>query len=134
METAGDLEEAARALYEAISSADVSAIERLSSSGNGVLVIGTDPAEWWDGHDRIMAAWEAQLKELRGVKVVSENLRGLKEGTVGWIADQVSFELPDGTTVPFRLTRSSTTRPENGRWCRHMPRSVLRTPRRWGSH
>ncbi len=37
-----------------------------------------------------------------------------EEGTVGWVADQGTFRMPDGTEVPFRMT--VVVHREDGDW------------------
>jgi hypothetical protein len=48
-----ELKNAVLRFYESMTSGDVSAVERLFSRQSGVLAIGTDPNEWWEGYDTI---------------------------------------------------------------------------------
>lgn len=41
-------------------------------------------------------------------------LQAYREGSVGWVIDRASFQLPDGTEVPFR--NSAVFLQENGEW------------------
>ena len=40
----------------------------------GVLMVGTDPAEWWDDPDELLLALQAQSKELQGAAPTGELL------------------------------------------------------------
>jgi hypothetical protein len=56
--------------YEAFAKADTSFIEDFVSRQEGVLIIGTDPNEWWPGYDTIKRVFEAQMQEMGGVNFV----------------------------------------------------------------
>jgi hypothetical protein len=71
-------------LYESMGTGDVSAIERLFSCQSGVLAIGSDPSEWWAGHDTIVEAFKAQLQGSGTRKVEAGDLNAFAEGSVGW--------------------------------------------------
>lgn len=51
MERSTELEALTSRLYEAVSAADIGFVESLLSRDAGVLMIGTNPEEWWQGHD-----------------------------------------------------------------------------------
>lgn len=81
-----------------------------------MLVIGTDPTEWWESHETLLDALRVSLKEFRdvGVHVEPSNPQAFVEGTVGWIADRPIFYLPDGSQVESRVT--AVMRLQNGVW------------------
>lgn len=101
-------------LYESMSSGDVSAIERLISRQSGVLVIGTDPDEWWAGYDTIVGAFKAQMQGMSGIRVEVGELSAFVEGTVGWGAGCPTFRLPNGQAITVRET--TTFHLEDGEW------------------
>jgi hypothetical protein len=82
----------------------VSAIGRLFSCQSGVLAIGTDPNEWWAGHDTIVEAFKAQLQGSGTRKVEPGDLNAFAEGSVGWAADRRTMRLADGKESTIRET------------------------------
>jgi len=70
----------------------------------GALVVGTDPNEWWVGGEHIVRIWSAAWIQRGGLPVRGSNPSAFREGSVGWLADQAVFRLPNGTELPFRLT------------------------------
>jgi len=65
MNPSTDVRNAVLRLYEGMATGDVAALARLFSRESGVLAIGSDPAEWWVGHDTILEAFKAQLQSRR---------------------------------------------------------------------
>lgn len=86
------------------------------TASKDMLVIGTDPTEWWDSHETLLDALRVSLKEFRdaGVRVVASDPQAFVEGTVGWIADRPIFYLPDGSQVESRVT--AVMRLQDGVW------------------
>ena len=87
--------------------------QRISAQA-GVLAIGTDPKEWWPGYDTITNIFKAQSEAMQGMMIVNSAPQAFSEGSVGWVADQPTFRLPDGTEIPFRLT--IVYHQEDGEW------------------
>jgi hypothetical protein len=101
-------------LCEAQARGDSGFVEQLFSRQAGVLGIGTDPNEWWAGSDRMLHAWKAQLEALGGkIPLAAGDPQAFEEGTVGWVADQPRFRLPNGD-ISFRLT--CVFHREEGQW------------------
>lgn len=70
-----------------------------------MLVIGTDPEEWWKGREAAYRAFTVQMEEMGGgFPIVASDPIAYEEGAVGWAADQPRLQSPDGTEAPFRLT------------------------------
>jgi len=90
--------------YEACTNGDTSFIKEITSRRDGALMIGTDPDEWWADYDTIIRVNEAQMQEMGGIPIEAGEPEAYTEGTVGWVADQAKFKLPDGTEIPLRLT------------------------------
>jgi hypothetical protein len=76
----------------------------LISSERGVMTIGADPQEWWDERGKLRHAFEAQLKELGGARLVAGDPQGYEEGSVGWASDRPTIRMADGTEIPTRVT------------------------------
>lgn len=104
MQASPELRELVLQTYAAMASGDVSFYDRHLAQYDGVLVIGSDPDEWWIGYDTITAVYQAQLREMGGVSVVGSDPQAYRHGDVGWVADQPKFRLPDGTELPIRMT------------------------------
>lgn len=73
------------------------------SHQDGVLFIGTDPGEWFEGYAAIVRYIEAAGGG--GLKARVDFLEAWSEGLVGWAVDRVFVKLPDGIELPFRHTR-----------------------------
>jgi ketosteroid isomerase-like protein len=114
MKRSEELKSVVLRMYDGFSSGDVNGILDLFSHQDGVLSIGTDPDEWWLGYETIARVYKGQLAEMGGIKVVAGNMDAFVEGSVGWVADNVSFRLPNGQEMPFRST--TVLHQENGEW------------------
>jgi SnoaL-like domain len=107
MERSAELRMAVERFYECFVSGDAALVERYVDNIDGLLVIGTDPREWWNDYESVMTALKAQAGELSGVGLKirrDQDVRALQEGSVGWIADRPIFVLPDGSEVEMRVT------------------------------
>jgi ketosteroid isomerase-like protein len=102
-------------IYRALGVGDAGAIAALFSREPGVLAIGTDPAEWWDGHETITSVFQAQMRDMGGgFPIEAAELQSFSEGDAGWAADRPRLTMPDGSEVSFRLT--AVLRREDGDW------------------
>jgi len=104
MEQSTELKELYLRCCEAQSSGDYSFFERHFSQKDGVVAIGTDPTEWWDGYATITRVFKAQLKETGGFEILAGTPQAYSDGSVGWVAGQPTVKLQDGTEIPVRLT------------------------------
>ena len=101
-------------MYAAQAAGDVAWLSTLLSASDDAVTIGTDPAEWWEGGE-IRERWLAQLAAGMGeARLSPSRLRAFEEGDVGWVADEPQVVLPNGTTLPFRIT--AVFRREDGEW------------------
>jgi len=116
MEDAPELEQLTLRFYEAIGRGDAGLARELTSSQRGVLGIGSDPNEWWEGAGTIAAHIKAQLEALGGeLNVVHGAPHAYQEGSVGWISDRAAaLRMENGTEVPFRFT--AVFHKEDGDW------------------
>jgi ketosteroid isomerase-like protein len=102
-------------LYESLSMRDISMIEKLYSHKEDILVIGSDPDEWWVGYEAFARAHKAQFQEMAGdYKIKAGELNAFVEGTVGWVGDRPTIQLPTGQNLPIRVT--AVFHQEDGVW------------------
>jgi hypothetical protein len=114
MEECIDLYRLVFEVFEALTGEDCSALDSLLSKEEHVLLIGTDPTEWWAGHDTIYRMVTAQAGEMGNVKIINVDTKCYSEGVIGWTASRVILKMPDGRSVPFRAT--GLFRKERGIW------------------
>lgn len=114
MEPSNELKELYLRCCEAMTNGDHAFFETHFSQQDGVLAIGTDPAEWWPGHATISKVFKAQLQEAGGFRVLADEPLTRREGSVGWVAGRPILKLPDGTPMPMRLT--AVFHQEAGSW------------------
>jgi ketosteroid isomerase-like protein len=87
---------------KAIAEGDAECLERLSEHA-GMLIVGTDPAEWWRGRET-RAIWGRQIEELQGVfSVRADEIDAWEEGSVGWAAVRETISV-EGETLEARAT------------------------------
>lgn len=99
-----EVEDLTRSIYDGMRRADVAGIAATISTQDGLVWIGTDPLEWWTGHDTVVQVFRAQLDAIGSFDLVGGDPMGYGEGDVAWVADQPAVRLPDGTEVPLRVT------------------------------
>jgi hypothetical protein len=99
--------------WEAMSTGRTAFVEAHLSTRPEILGIGTDPAEWHQGH-RLHRVWRQQLQEVPGLSVRPGGIEAYEEGTVGWVADQPTFVFADGGSFTARFT--AVARREDGAW------------------
>lgn len=112
MERSTEIAATLQSIYTAVSDADADSLTNVLSGRDGLVFIGTDPDEWFDDTSTIKAMLSAQAAA--GVKVRAGNILAFEEGTVGWVADQGTFVMPDSAEIPFRIT--AVFHRENGTW------------------
>jgi ketosteroid isomerase-like protein len=101
--------------YEVFSAADLESLPQIiaQEAAEGVVVIGT-AGEWIEGREQWIAATEALMHEMEGLRLeAGEEPHCYEEGSMGWVADRPRLVLPDGT-ISTRLT--SVVRQEEGEW------------------
>jgi hypothetical protein len=114
MERSDELRALMLGFYEALATGDVSFVERHFARDPATRAIGTDPQEWWSGA-RVIEVFREQLHAMGGrMPMRAGDPEAYQEGTVGWIADQAAFLLPDGGELPFRIT--CVAHREGGDW------------------
>ena len=102
--------------YQAASQGNFEVMDDLLSRRAGALWIGTDARERWETPEAVSQAWRAQTAELGGpARITGGNTTAFQQGEVAWVADDPVFHLPDGTTLPFRLTAVWVHEPDGWR-------------------
>lgn len=118
MEKSAALRELILRLYQALTTGDMAFLERQISRLPDTISIGTDPGEWWVGFDTIMRISRAQYQEMGGdmpsMKFVNADPQAFTEGTVGWVADHPTVDMPGGIQIPTRIT--AVFHLEGGEW------------------
>ncbi len=104
IQPSAELKELMLRWYESFSSGDLHVTEALLSHDPVLLTIGTDPAEWVMGFEAIAPIYRAQIDSVGGVKIAAGDLTALCRGDVGWVADNPTITLPDGTSFAMRST------------------------------
>lgn len=75
---------------------DVEASLGRISEHPGVLLVGSDDAEWWHGEHR--EVWKAQFEEAGGFPFACDEIEAWEEGGVGWAAARLTMRAPEQTT------------------------------------
>lgn len=114
MEQSIEIRELLLRTYAAMAGGDITFYDRHLSRRDGVLIIGSDPNEWWTGYDTILRVFKAQVGEMGGISCLPGDPQAYSMGDVGWVADRPKFRLPDGTEIPLRMTLVFVK--EDGEW------------------
>lgn len=81
-----------------------SAFRAAVSTEEGTLMIGTDPAEWWDTQEVLDLIIATQGQELEGAQSTVGHVEGWAAGDVGWAAARFDVVFGPDTTAALRLT------------------------------
>ncbi len=113
MEASEEIRRVVERLERAISEGDAASVLGRLTSDPGLLVIGSDPAEWWRGNEARLV-WARQLEEFQAsFKVTANRIEAWEEGGVGWASVQESVDW-DGRTIDGRA--SYILHLEHGEW------------------
>jgi class 3 adenylate cyclase/ketosteroid isomerase-like protein len=88
--------------------------DRLLSRSDDLVVVGTDPDEWWTGFTQVSQVLRTQGDELDGTQLVPGAIRAWASGDLGWVVDQPTARFPGGREFPMRA--SLVFRREAGDW------------------
>lgn len=72
------------------------------SRQDGVLLIGSEPNDRYEGYESIILFYEAAGAAVLEIKV--DDLKTYCEGAFGWVVDYVTARLPNGIEIPVRHT------------------------------
>ncbi|MGH3193993.1 MAG: nuclear transport factor 2 family protein [Streptosporangiaceae bacterium] len=76
----------------------------------GVLLVGTDPAEWWADPDDLRRVVQAQSTELQGATAKVTHSEAWVHREVGWAAVRTDAAFPDGSAAMLRITATLARR------------------------
>lgn len=114
MEPSSELRDLFVRLYDAIAKGDVAFIEQHFSDADELRAIGTDVEEWWSGQ-RVPEVFKEQIEAMGGsMPLKPGDPEAYVEGSVGWVADRGTLTLPDGGSLPVRVT--AVAHREDGDW------------------
>ena len=113
MQQSSELRDLMIRYWEAFAGGDVAFVEAHLSADGGILGIGTDPGEWYEGAE-VRRVFAEQLKAVGGVVITPGDIKAYEEGPVGWIADRPSFAFPGGMSFSARFT--AVAHREDGVW------------------
>jgi ketosteroid isomerase-like protein len=99
--------------YRAGNGSELDTINRMLSTSDGMLVLGTDPREWWEGSDKIRSMFAIQMQEMGSLPLTAGNPVAYVEGSMGWIADQPTLTFPDAS---MQVRLSVVVHREDGEW------------------
>lgn len=92
------------AVYREWADGDPSFLD-LISTADDMLLIGTDPDEWFRGGVSVRAVFAQQLSEgLGNVRIEPGELHAVSAGEIGWVIDNPRFTFGDETEVLMRST------------------------------
>lgn len=115
MQESPEVREAMLRYYGCVGNADFDGADSLVTLGDVAIVVGTGPGEGHDDRDSWVRGFRSQVEALPGVRIeAGASPRAYAEGSVGWLLDEPTWVLPDGTRVPTRWT--SVLRQEDGAW------------------
>jgi class 3 adenylate cyclase len=108
MESAPELVSFVERMIRNLNALDANAMVDAFSREPGLLTIGGDPDEWYEGFEAASALWRVQFQELepRGIEQQTDvqELVAWKEGTVGWIACRLRQAIEGRGPFLVRLT------------------------------
>ena len=92
MEESEEIRRIVDRLTRAIAESDSESVLGRLSDQPGTLIVGSDPAEWWRGHEA-RAVWGRQIEEFDGAFLVTANeIDAWEEGSVGWATVKETIE------------------------------------------
>ena len=90
-------------LTKAIAEGDSESVLGRLSDHPGTLIVGSDPAEWWRGHET-RAVWARQIEEFDGSFLVTANeIDAWEEGSIGWASVKETIDW-GGKTIEGRAS------------------------------
>ena len=115
MQRSPELEQLVAGWFQAASRGDASLVDAHVSRDEGVRLIGSDPAELFQGGRAVAEFLRGEVDGAGGAATFAPTgTEAFSEGTVGWATTTVTITLPDGRHVSPRW--SSVFRLEDGVW------------------
>ena len=104
MESAPELVLLAERLYRSWEALDYEAMLEALARDQGVLMVGSDPGEWWAGYEVIAAVMRTQAHEMPQIHFEVEEIAAWKKGATGWAAVKAQMATADLPPVETRAT------------------------------
>jgi ketosteroid isomerase-like protein len=102
MERSSEAEGVLEQIYKALQAGDVDALSGYLDED--IVLIGTDPEEWWEGKDDAVRIFRAQAEELGGgFPIEAGQPTAFALGDVAWFANRPAFVV-EGERIPCRHT------------------------------
>jgi SnoaL-like domain len=113
MHRSTEVEELVRKVSDAMLRGDPGPALATVSNEAGTIMIGSDPTEWWVGHDAIVNAMQADF-EANAPGGDTRDVEAYEEGSVAWATTRGDFVGPNNERVEYRQTL--VLHRENGEW------------------
>jgi hypothetical protein len=115
IERSPEVEQSMRDAFAMMQRRDIDALMVRTSSQSGVIMIGSDPEEWYAGRDAIEQMAREGGAEGTGEMPTSalDEIEGYREGDLGFANIRGTWTM-GGSSVPFRLT--TVVHLEDGEW------------------
>lgn len=106
MRESPDLREFASRQFHAAASGQAGVLRDALARESGVLVIGTDPEEWWSGYQTVQQALHIPPQDYDATAgvVESDETVAHEEGMMGWAACRGNVVFPGQAPIPLRVT------------------------------
>jgi ketosteroid isomerase-like protein len=114
IERSPEVEQSMREAFAMMQRGDIEGLVARTSSQPGVMMIGSDPTEWYAGREAIegMARDAAAAGSEMPTSAIDE-IEGYREGDLGFANIRGTWSM-GGSSVPFRLT--TVVHLEDGAW------------------
>lgn len=99
--------------YRYFEAGDVEGMRGMTSETPSLVIIGSDPDEWWVGPQTVELL-ATQVRELAGLKIQPGRLVAQAAGSFGWVADDPVLLPSNGQAVQSRM--SFVLGIERGQW------------------
>jgi ketosteroid isomerase-like protein len=114
IERSPEVEQSMRDAFAMMQRGDIAALLERTSTQPGVVMIGSDPEEWYVGREAIQRmASEAAAAGGEIPRSSMDDIEGYREGDLGFATIRGTWTVGD-TSVPFRLT--AVVHLEDGEW------------------
>ena len=101
--------------WEAMSAGAKDDADGIITAADPAVVVGTGPGEGREGPEAWRQGFRDTIEQMPGVRVeVGRAPRAYEENGVGWLTDEPTWVLPDGTRLPTRVT--TVWHQEDGAW------------------
>ncbi len=113
MDRSGEVEALVLACYESWRTGDIAVFESLLANDETVLMVGTNPEEWWSGPNAVIEALRSLLPQTADLELLPGHPQAFESGDVAWFADRARVGAPKSDRGTFPDDGCSHT---GGRW------------------